>query len=403
MTSTKNRLRMCALAVLACAAAACGDGNDPNPPGDATPGTPAVLLVERVFTPSGRQYVMSVLPDVPTAGVDRSTATVLDSADIELFEGKAYVRDRVANTMTRYEVTADSKLEMNGQFSFATLGLAANRYNNAFVSAERAYLMDSTEWRLIGWNPTTMALTGEVVSIAAMKKDPALTGSISSAVAVGSRLVASINWADFTNLIMFPGSGLLVIDPAAPSAPVFVEDARVGGGFRVTAAPNGDAYLTGTVSGDFRKFGSAFGGGALPASGLVKLAAGQSAPDASYLVDIEAITQTKAVGAIHRIDDTTLLAQIYDPAQELPPTLSEFRASTEFQFVFIDTVNRTMTPVASLPKGGQANAGNHVVDGKLYIQLSNATGSVAYAVSGTGVTEAFPVPAGDVWFLARIR
>jgi hypothetical protein len=109
------------------------------------------------------------------------------------------------------------------------------------------------------------------------------------------------------------------------------------------------------------------------------------------------------VAAIHRIDDKTLLAQIYDPALALPATLSEFRSSSNFEFVVIDTAARTFTPVANLPKGGQANAGNHVVDGTLYIQLLNATGSVAYAVSASGVTEAFPVPAGDVWFLARIR
>jgi Domain of unknown function (DUF4374) len=412
MSSTAcNRLRTLAFAAvvaLAGGAAACGDGAGHSTPQvdaavDGGPGTPAVLLTERVFTPSGRQYVLSVLPDVPSAAVDRSTSTVLDSADVELFDGKVYVRDRVANTMTRYQVTEDRKLKMDGQFSFATLGLGANRYSDAFVSADRAYLMDSTDWRLIGWNPTTMALTGEVVSIAGMKKDPALTGSISPAVMVGTRLVAAINWEDFTNLVMFPGSGLLVIDPAAPGTPAFIQDARVGGGFRVTATASGDAYLTGTVGGDVRKFGSAFGGGTLPASGIVKLAAGQGAFDASYLVDVEAITQTKAVGAIHRIDDTTLLAQIYDPALELPATLNDFRASTNFEFVLIDTVNRTFTPVASLPKGGQANAGNHVVDGKLYIQLSNATGSVAYAVSAAGVTQAFPVPAGDVWFLARIR
>lgn len=417
MSSTESKwLRTPALAALAAliaqagGVAACGDSaNTPTPdappdsPIDAPPDPPAVLLAERVFTPAGRQYVLSVLPDVPSAGVDRSQALVLDSADVEQFNGKVYIRDRVANTMTRYKVTADRKLTMDGQFSFSTLALGTSRYSNAFVSDDRAYLMDSTGWRLIGWNPTTMTLSGEVISIDGMKKDATLTGSISPAVKVGNRLLAAINWENFTNLVLFPGSGLLVIDPATPSAPVFIEDARVGGGFRITPAPNGDAFLTGTVGGDVRKFGSALGGGALPASGIVKLPSGQAAFDPSYLVDVEAITQTRSVGAIHRIDDTTLLAQIYDPSLDLPATLDALRSSTNFEFVFVDTVNKTFAPVAALPKGGQANAGNHVVDGKLYIQLANTTGSVAYAVSATGVTEAFPVPAGDVWYLARIR
>jgi len=397
------------LAALVLAAAACSDSDKAAadaPAGDgsqANVGPPAVLLAERVFTPSGRQYVLSVLPAVPSAAVDRTSSLVLDSADVELFGGRVFVRDRVANTMTRYEVSSDLRLVQDGQFSFAALGLAASRFSSAYVASDRAYLMDSTGWRLIGWNPESMTLTGEVIAIANMKKDPALTGSISPAVSVGGRLVASIYWEDFTNLVLFPGSGALVIDPAAPGSPAFIEDARVGGGFRITAGAGGSAYLTGTVGGDVRKFGSAFGGGALPASGIITLPAGQQAFDPSYLVDVEAITHSPSVAAIHRIDDKTLLAQIYDPALALPATLSEFRSSSNFEFVVIDTVARTFTPVANLPKGGQANAGNHVVDGTLYIQLSNATGSVAYAVSASGVTEAFPVPAGDVWFLARIR
>jgi hypothetical protein len=405
MSSTEcKRLRTAALAagVALVAAAACGEGSPKNPDASVDT-TPAVLVAERVFTsPTTRQYILSVLADVPSGMVDRSGALVLDSADVELFGGKIYVRSRTANTMTRYTVTRGLELVKDSEFSFATLGVEALRFSNVYVSAERAYLMDSFAWRLIGWNPSTMALTGEVISIAGMKKDASLTGSISPAVQVGTRLMAAINWENFTTLAMYPGSGLLVIDPATPSTPTFVEDARIGGGFRVTAV-GGDAYLTGTVGGDVRKFGSAFGGGALPQSGLVRLPAGQTAFDASYLVDVEAITGTKSVGAVHRLSDTVLLGQILDPALDLPATLSEFRSSTDFEFVFIDPVQKTFAPVAGVPKGSLANGGNHVVDGKLYIQIGDATGSTAYSASTTGLTQAFRVPLGDLWFMARVR
>ena len=412
--STRRFHTLGALAALGCALAACGSDAKtqpdapttpdaaPDPVIDAAPDQPAVVLVERVFSPEGRRYAISVLPDVPTAAVDRTAALVLTSADPELFGGKLYVRDRDANTMTRYKIAADRKLVQDGQLSFASTGLGASRYSSAYVAADRAYLMDSTDWRLIGWNPTTMALTGEIISLANMKKDPALTGSFSAAVKVGDRLVSAINWEDFGNLVLFPGTGALVIELATPSQPKFLEDARVGGSFRVTADGN-DAYLTGTVGGDVRKFGKAFGDGALPASGLLKLPGGSDAFDPAFLVDVEAITGTKSVWAIHRITATTLLAQIFDPALDLPATAADYNASTDFEYVTIDTVAKTFAPVANLPKGGRGNSGNHVVDGTLYIQASNATGSTAYAVSAAGVAEAFPVPAGDVWFLARVR
>src|ERR1043165_3109899 len=136
------------LAWICLAAAGCGDGNAATPDAAADSSTdapPSVLLAERVFTPAGRQYVLSVLPEVPSAEVDRSQALVLDSADVEQFHGKVYVRDRVANTMTRYTVTADRKLMMDGQLSFATLALGTAKLSNAFASDERAYLMDSTD------------------------------------------------------------------------------------------------------------------------------------------------------------------------------------------------------------------------------------------------------------------
>src|SRR3954452_14125655 len=100
--------RLGALALIL-AAAACGDGPAATP--DAAAG-PAVVLVERVFTPQNQRfYYVSVLADVPTAAVDRSQAIELTSADVELFNDRVFIRDRDANTITRYRVAADRTLE----------------------------------------------------------------------------------------------------------------------------------------------------------------------------------------------------------------------------------------------------------------------------------------------------
>jgi hypothetical protein len=406
----RSGLGLALFAALGLSAAACGGENKAVPDAGADvdaggDGPPAVLVAERVFTPDARFYYVSVLPDVPNAAIDRSKAIELTSADIEIYQQKVYIRDRFANTMTRYTVTADLKLQQDGKFSFAGVGLGTGRYSSVYVAPDRAYVMDSTGWRLIGWNPTTMALTGETISIDYMAHHEVPTGQIGPAVQVGDRLMAAIYWEDFTNLVLYPGSGALVIDPDAPAGtmPTFIEDARLGGAFRFTADTNGDAYMTGVTDGAVRLFGTAYGGGALPTSGLIKLPSGSVAFDPSYLVDVEAITQAKAVWAIHRLTATKLLVQVLDPAKPVPTNPTDYANSAEFIFGMVDTEAKTFTPVDTLPRGGRANSGNHVVDGKLYIQLSNATGSVSYAATTDGVTQAFPVPAGDVWHLQRIR
>jgi hypothetical protein len=387
-------------AALALSAAACTEGSD-NPDPDASTGGQAVLFVERVFSPQGlRSYFVSVLPDVPAEAIDRSKAMELTSADVEVYNDRVYIRDRDANKITRYRVGAD-RLEQDGEpVSFAGTGVAANRYWSAYLSPDRAYLMDAGGWRLIGWNPTEMVLTGEIISIMNMAK-PLPRGAINAPVRVGDRLVAPISWTDRGKKIVYAGSGAIVLDAASTDGPLFIEDARLGGAFRTTS-DNGDVYMTGVVDGDIRMFGTAMDG-TMPSSGLLRLPAGETAFDPAYLVDIEAITGAKAVWAVHRIDDTTVLAQILDP-EATPTNFSEYEASQDWMFVLINTEARTWAPVDSLPKGGRTNAGNHVVDGKLYIQIGDADGtSVAYAADADGVIRSFTVPGGDIWHLERVR
>jgi hypothetical protein len=418
---TRSGSKTCVALALALGAAACGGGDHKAGPDAASPGSdgsapidaaapgPAVLAVERVFTPTSRSYFLSVLPDVPTGTIDRSHALELVSADVEFYGGKIFIRDRVANTMTRYIVTADGALQADGDpLSFASYALADARFSDAFIAADTAFLLDSTGWRLIPWNPTTMKLAGEPIDISAMKKG-ALPGAISVAVQAGGRFIAAVSWAQTDSsmpLVTYGGSGVIVYDPAANPVLQLVEQAKVGGGFRVTAADDGDAYLTGVVGGDMHLFGTVFDGAPAPTSGIVRLPAGATAFDLDSVVDVEAITRTKGVGAVHRLSETAVLAQILDPAfTALPAKASDFVALKHFFYVLIDPETQTVTRVPEIDEGGLANAGNHTVDGKLYIQQANAagTGSVVYSVAGTTIGQAFTVPAGDLWFMARIR
>lgn len=399
--------------ILALGLPACGGSDHKTPPtpdaGMTEPTNSAVLYAERIFSPDGsRLYYLTALPGVPTAPVDRTKEVEFSSADPEVYNHRIFVRDRNMNTITRYKVNADLSLAVDGDvLSLAGTGLGTGRYDSAYIAPDRAYVMDSGGWRLIGWNPTTMKLTGEVISIDYMKKGD-LLGAISPAVQVGSRVMAAVSWEDTDAdvLKIYPGSGLLVIDPAASGPPAFIEDPRIGGAYRVTADANGDAFLTGITSGLIELAGTTTTGAAMPGSGILRLPAGATQFDPSYFVNVEAITGTKAVGAIHRISDTALLAQIYDPAAPAPTTTDDL-GTAQYIYVLIDTTARTFAPVANLTRGVVGNSGNHVVDSTLYIQSSIITRTsyetTAYAVASGGVQTAFTVSGGDLWHLERVR
>jgi len=414
-TTERRSAGALAACLLALGAAACGDGSnntgvDAPPPVDAAPG-PAVLVAERVFGTTGRSYFVSVHAAVPTGPIDRSKAREFSSADIEIYNGAVYIRDRDANTMTRFHVSDDLQLVQDGQLSFMLKGLAPGRFHTAYLTPTRAFVLDSNDWRMIEWNPTTMQLAaGADIPITFMKKTALPFGAISPPARVGDRLVSSVYWADLDNLIMYPGSGAaLVIDANNPTVPTFLEDARVGGAFRVYADPSGDTFVSGVVGGDVHLFGSALGGGTLPTSGILRIPAGATAFDPDYLVDVEAITQSPGVWATHRIDDHTLLAQVLDPGKPAPANADDYGASTDFIYMAIDTAAKTATRIDSLPTGGIANAGEHIVDDHLYIQYTavgdgGAFQSVVSVVNaGNNIQQAFTVPSGDLWHLQRIR
>lgn len=409
-TTLKAMLAVLMLGLSLGATACSDDGNDPPDPPDPDAGpvdepASAILVVERAQTQTERLYYVSVYAEVPTGALSRSKAIEMTSADVEVYNKRIYIRDRQANTITRYRVTKELELAQDGEkLSFATTGLGTGRYHNVYLSATQAYTLDAGSWRLIGWNPSTMLLTGQIISIDNMRKAGLATGSINAAVQVGGRIVAPVYWANFllTSTIYYPGSGAIIIDPTNPTAPAFAEDPRIGGAFRITAGADGAAYMTGIVD---EVVGVSSAGGSLPASGIVRIPDGVNSFDTNYIADLSEITGSPSVWAAHRIDATTVLAQIFDPALTPPTDLGLWRDSTDFIYVNVNTQTRTMTPVAEIPRGGRGNSGNHVVDGKLYIQLSNPMGSETFAVSSTGIVKSFTVPGGgsDLWHMQRIH
>ncbi|MET0384851.1 MAG: DUF4374 domain-containing protein [Polyangiales bacterium] len=427
---TSLATKLCPLwMVLTLAAAACGDddelttdpalesdaGPDAASPDAASPDAstadqePAYLVVERVFTQEGRFYYASVLPEMPTSPVDRDQAREFSSADIEVFAGKVFLRDRESNILKRFSVSPERKLVEEAEIGFQSLGLSASRIYNAYVSPTSAFILSDDDWNLIEWNPTTMELTGKEISIDFARKD--VTGYVGAPTVVANRILSPVFWQDYETFVTYPGSGVLVIDPSSPDEPRFIEDDRLACGAKIAAAGNGDAYLIGTVFGEFRMFGTVAGGGELPSSGMLRIPAGAEAFDTGYRLDLDEITGSPNIWGAHRIDDRYLLLQMWDPESTVEiKTQEDLDDGLEYIYALVDTEERSWKRVDTLPKAGAGNSISHRVDGKLYIQayMLNDKGdgsedAVVYTVTPEGFEEQFRVPSGDLWFAERIR
>jgi hypothetical protein len=370
----------------------------------------AIIIAERVLSPEGRLYYLSAVAEVPSGPLDRSRALELSSADVEVFQGAVFVRDRQSNRMSRFSVSDALELVEEGAFSFQNTGLGSGRVRNAYLSPTRAVAMDAQDWRLIEWNPTSMELTGVETSIEHFAKEGLPDGFIGNARRVGDKLIAQVAWNDYENLITYPGLGALLVIDGNDGPPALIEDERVAGGFLVYGDEQGNAYLPGVIGADLTLFGSAHGGGLLPASGMVRISVGGMTFDEDYFVDVSAISGSPGVWAIHRIDETHLLVQLWDPEAPIDSLTSadDYYSASEFIYGIVDIEAQTFESIDSIPRGGTGNAYDHVVDGVLYVQTSIELGdgqfeSSVHRVTPTGTAEAFTVPGGDLWHLERLR
>jgi hypothetical protein len=420
--SNHGLARLVSIALIAVAAAGAGcsadDSHSENKrsparsAADAGQNDSAIVVVERVFAPDKRLYYVSVLPEMPQGKIDRSQARELGSADIEVYDGKLFVRDRDDNTMTRFAISADNQLVEEAQLSFADIGLQARRYHNIFASPERAYVMSNTDWKLFEWDPSTMEITGNEISIEVAKKPAGVDGFVSEAVKAGDRYFAPVNWQNYEELVMYPGSGALVFDAKLEQPPELIEDPRVGAGSKLELDEEGNTYLLGAVRGEIIKFGSTLGDGPTPATGVLRIRKGEKDFDPEYFVNLDEITRSPNIWGMHMIDATHLLVQMWDPevSSESAVAPGDLDDALEFIYAIVDTEAKTWKRVDAIDKAGAGNSYDQRLDGKLYVQAyistdadSDAQDAVVYSVTPDGVEEAFRVPGGDLWMVERIR
>ena len=392
---------LCSLVAVACGAeikATARSGPTPDDNG-------AVLVAKHVANGmGGGSYYVSAVQSVPTGVFDSNTALELSSADLAVFNGQVYARDRSAQTITRYTVAADLSLSVDAILSFAASGFSGRVYD-AYVSPTLAYAIDGTNMQLVAWNPTSMQLTGNKIDLSSLSKANMDT-SFGVPLRVGPRVYVQIAWADASTGLYYPKMAVMMIDGLG-GLPAIIEDARVGSGYALYVDGNGSLYAPGLIGGDFRKFGTPSNGtSSIPPDGVLKLTEGASAFDASYMVNLTSIIGSPSIYAAHRVDDTHVLAQVIDPSTDTSAYQpGDYSGSQGYIFVLVDTSSKLFPTVTSIAKGYAANSLPHVVDGTAYVQtvLPDLSGADVHGATGATVNEAFTLPGGDLWHLERVR
>jgi hypothetical protein len=418
-----RHIEVAAVAVLLTVAVGCGDDAEPAPAPltmvtadagsdagrEAAAMPPALLVAERVQQPDGRKIYVSLLPDLPTAPVDRKKAYEFPSVSVWVHDGSVFVSNSEDKTMTRYEVTPDLELVQGQKFSFQAVGLKAGGFM-AFLSKTRAYLFDSTDWRVIVWNPSAMEITG-TFPIGVERKPGFPNFQFLPPTIRGDKVFIPIwAWEDRMNLKVHPAAWVLAFDTMADGPPTLIEDPRITGSRSVYADSRGDLYVIGEhLAGLYNVVGEA--AGKLPPAGVLRIKSGSLTFDPDYFIDLSAITKSPAIFATYRVDENHLLAQLWDPAVN-PATkvvaAGDYFGAAEFIYTLVDLRGATSTPLTSIPKAGAGSTSEFRLDGKLYVQFYQARpdgirDAVVHVVNSTGTQEAFSIPSGDLWALERVR
>ncbi len=170
---------------------------------------------------------------------------------------------------------------------------------------------------------------------------------------------------------------------------------------------NGDTYVGGVIGGDIQLFGSVYpDAGPIPSSGIARINAGTSTFDPDYTLDVNKLTGSTGVWAVHMLDPNDVLAQILDPAVPTSSfsTPDDIYDSSDYFFVLINADAGTWTHQDAIPGGrDRQRAGAHRRQRPLRPgcrgrrQHRRLSGHLV----GRGAKQ-FDVESGDLWFAQRL-
>lgn len=160
--------------------------------------------------------------------------------------GAVFLPDSNGPVLIRYDLGSNDRLVKGAELSFSGVGMTEIMSWHVYaLSDTKGYVFDPRGSRIIVWNPSTMALTGKQIDLAAVARDgwtPNLVLEHSGPRLRGKNLLIPLSWQDQDGTSRF-ASGVVVLDTATDTVVSVDEDERCGESYATIESPAGDVYF----------------------------------------------------------------------------------------------------------------------------------------------------------------
>jgi hypothetical protein len=323
------RTRRLVAAALTSLALGCGSDADPTPTGT----DPKYLAAIATLTTDSATTYTATVPAIDGTIVQHFLKRGLESdgyGSPSSFDGAVYVPQGADPSIKKFTVNVDGTLTEIDTISFAGEGIAhvgnGPRIGETMIDAEKAYLFDTATLRAVVWDPKRMVLTGDVIDLAEVVKEP-VAGAPDYAPAlfveagfvkqVGDLMFVPVRWqnwsAETPDKIIYPLGGLLVIDTAKDEVVHLLTDERLVDTIYTVVSPSGDLYLfTGAFGASFNL---AFGLGTPP--GVLKIKKGETTFDPDYYLNLEKLIGRPATTPSGGRDTEVFIKVLYEEEADI--------------------------------------------------------------------------------------
>jgi hypothetical protein len=377
------------LVVLLAALAACGD----DPPAVTTPdaGAGARFPTSSVVLGQDSQTTyLSFLQTLDNQVIDLGQARELAGwADLWVHEGKVFMTDGSAPSLTRYSVNAQGQLIEDGRLSFLNHGAeSAAFWTNLFISPTKAYLFIMKDRLVVTWNPTSMEITG-TFPLPGLEDRGALTLQVPStdrsSVVRGNRAYVPTVWANWKDYALSEDSVILVIDTATDhlvgTTPVSCPNINVA-----TVDDQTNIYFSNWV---FSVAPTLLDGKARACA--VRIKAGSDQLDPTWSLTFADVTNGREAAALRFIGDGKALMSVFHHERaQIEPTTDRYALveSANWSFWTIDLATREAKPTEGI--GWHAGGFYSTrIDRRnlLFVPSADYASTVAYEMFPNGTTE----------------
>ncbi|MEM0940992.1 MAG: hypothetical protein AAF600_21625 [Bacteroidota bacterium] len=373
------------------------------------PQGPLYSVFWSVNLPDGRANYISFVDDLITGTIDQSSS-------IELFGYTRYFPNSGQNyfitadnedfSLTRYNVDDEGKVTIENTLSLKNEGVTWIYNNHVFVNDLTAYYIDTSQGRIIIYDPEEMIVTGYIELPEQMRTgyQGFETGYSIDPKVVDGKIYITVSWINWDTGDYLHKTGLTVVDVNSNSILSYSEDDRVPIATSNIYAENGDIYFGISADAHFTSTRSLedFGG-------ILKVKAGSNEFDQSFDPYFMNQIEGKRIGL--GLGQSPIQGRAY--IRILDTSLAEWSpegdGSEYYGFVFdtyeIDLETNTVLGKVDLPKAPSYFWPQIIsIDGEMYSALEGEEYGTLIRYSSDGsYVEGLKTPSGSINSFSRFR